>query len=195
MNQPFPINSEPAQKLWRHFEQELDHKLKNLPPAERHDITLEILSHLYESANHDPAATEENRLINAMERLGSPDEYLTPLVSDILLNLKTKSGNPLAIIKSLAANVQRSLLQTLASIIIGVLYFFIVMIFIMSIMHLFKSEVGLWIHQTGGVSLSFEAQENSTQWLPQWFTVIGLAFSIGSYLILNNVLYRLLRKQ
>ena len=138
MNQPFPINSEPAQKLWRHFEQELDHKLKNLPPAERHDIKLEILSHLYESANHDPAATEENRLINAMERLGSPDEYLTPVVSDILLNLKTKSGTHLAIIKSLAANVQRSLLQTLASIIIGVLYFFILMIVLVAYLRIIE---------------------------------------------------------
>jgi hypothetical protein len=37
---------------------------------------------------------------SAMARLGSPDEYLTPLVSDILLNLKTKKGHPMAIVKS-----------------------------------------------------------------------------------------------
>jgi hypothetical protein len=75
------------------------------------------------------------------------------------------------------------------------LYFFIVMIFIMAIAHLFNPEVGLWLHQTGGVSLSFEAHNNSTQWLRHWFTVIGLVISIGSYLLLNNLLYRLLRKR
>jgi len=194
MKQPFPIKSESAKKLWQHFEKELDHKIKDLPQTERQDVKLEILSHLYESTINDPAESEENRLINAIERLGSPDEYLTPLVSDILLNLKTKSGNPLAIAQSLARNVQRSLLQTLASMVFGVLYFFIVMIFIMSVAHLFNPDVGLWLHQSGAVSLSFEAHENSTQWMPQWFTVIGLVVSIGSYMVLNNVLYRILRK-
>jgi uncharacterized membrane protein len=133
-------------------------------------------------------------LINAIQRLGSPDEYLTPLVSDILLNLQTKNGNPLAIVKSLASNVHTSLIQAVASIIFGVLYFFIVMIFIMAIAHLFNPEVGLWLHQTGGVSLSFEAQSNSKQWLPQWFTIIGLAVSISGYLLLNHLLYRLLSR-
>ena len=193
MKQQFPIKNELAQKIWNHFEKELDHKVKNLPQEERQDVKLEILSHLYESSINDEAKKEESRLINAIERLGTPEEYLTPLVSDILLNLKTKSGNPLAIAKSLSKNIQKSLIQTLTTIVFGVLYLFIIMIFIMSISHIFNPEVGLWLHQSGGISLSFETQENSTQWLPKWFSLIGFCVSIGCYLLLNNLLYRLLR--
>jgi uncharacterized membrane protein len=194
MNQQFPIQNELAKKIWNHFEKELDHKIKNLPNDERYDVKLEILSHLYDSSINDEAEKEENRIINAIERLGTPEEYLTPLVSDILLNLRTKSGNPLAIAKSLSKNIQKSLVQTLTTIVFGVLYLFIIMIFIMSITHLFNPEVGLWIHHSGGISLSFETQDNSYQWLPKWFTLIGLSVSVGCYLLLNNLLYRLLKQ-
>lgn len=195
MMQQFPIKNELAQKMWNHFEKELDHKIKTLPKEDREDVKLEILSHLYDSSINDEAENEENRLINAIERLGTPDEYLTPLVSDILLNLKAKNGNPLAIAKSLFKNIQTSLTHTLATIVFGVAYLFIIMVFIMSIAHIFNPEVGFWIHDNGGFALSFEAQENSSQWLPEWFTFIGLFTSVVSYLIFNRLLFYFLNKK
>jgi uncharacterized membrane protein len=195
MNQKFPIKNELAQKIWNHFEKELEHKIKALPELERNDVKLEILSHLYESSINDEAEKEENRVINAIERLGSPDEYLTPLVSDILIHLKAKNGNPIAIAKSLTKNIQRSLFHTFITIIFGVSYLFCLMLFIMAIAHLFNPEVGVWLHETGGLSLSFEAQKNSTQWLPKWFSLIAFVSSALVYFILNKILYRLITKK
>jgi hypothetical protein len=65
----------------------------------------------------------------------------------------------------------------------------------MAIAHLFNPEVGVWLHETGGVSLSFEAQKNSTQWMPKWFSLIGFGFSALVYFILSKILYRLLTKK
>jgi uncharacterized membrane protein len=191
----FPVKTELAQKMGNHFEKELDHKIKTLPLKDRENVKLEILSHLYESSINDKADKEESRIINAIERLGTPDEYLTPLVSDILLNLKAKNGNPLAIVKSLFNNIQISLTHTLATIVLGIAYLFIIMIFIMSIAHIFISEAGLWIHDSGErIAFSFTAHENSNQWLPEWFTFIGLITSVGCYLIFNRVLFYFLNK-
>ena len=99
MNTMFPIESKTAQQVWNNFDRELIHKLKRLPKEERTDIRLEILSHLFDStvnngvdvAETDNVEREEVRLINAISRLGSPDEYLEPLITDILLNQK---GSP-----------------------------------------------------------------------------------------------------
>ena len=94
MKLEFPITSNVAQKVWDNFELDLLHKLKSLPEPDRTEVSLEILSHLYDSAQNDPADSEEERYLNAIERLGSPDEYLTPLVDDILLYTSLHKGNP-----------------------------------------------------------------------------------------------------
>lgn len=107
MNEIFPIQGDVAKKIWNNFERELSHKLKPLPKEEVDDIRLEILSHLYESALNAPGESEEIRLVNAIERLGAPDEYLTPLVADILLMQKTIKGHPLAIGRSLLNNAHK----------------------------------------------------------------------------------------
>lgn len=190
----FSINSEVAQKVWNNFERELAHKLKPLPVEDAKDIRLEILSHLYESASNDQAETQELRLINAIERLGDPDNYLTPLVADILLLQKTKKGYPLAILESFLIAASRGLFHMLAIMVLGFAYFHTMMIFVMAIMHIGDPDVGLWLYDTGGYALSFEAQSGGVQWLPKWFTPIALVASVGSYWLLNKILALLISK-
>jgi hypothetical protein len=43
----------------------------------------------------DNIESEEIRLINAISRLRSPDEYLEPLLTNILLTSKASKGHPL----------------------------------------------------------------------------------------------------
>lgn len=190
----FPIISDVAQKVWKNFERELAHKLKPLPEAERDDIRLEILSHLFDSALNDQASSEEIRFINAIERLGKPDDYLTPLVSDILLQQQTRKGNPLAVLESILVAASRGIIHTLIIMVLGFAYFHTVMLFVMSVMHIGDPDIGLWLYDTGGYALSFEAQPGGVQWLPQWFSVIGISISSTVYWLLNKVLVLLLRK-
>lgn len=192
MNEIFPIQGDVAKKIWNNFERELSHKLKPLPKEEVDDIRLEILSHLYESALNAPGESEEIRLVNAIERLGAPDEYLTPLVADILLMQKTIKGHPLAIGRSLLNNAHKGFFYALTTIILGFGYFWILMVFLMSVMHLADPDVGLWFHSSGDFALSFEAQQEAVQWQPKWFTLIGLVSSILGYYLLNKLLSFLL---
>jgi len=194
INDGFSINSEIARKVWNNFERELAHKLKPLPEEDAKDIRLEILSHLYDSASNDHAKTEELRFINAIERLGDPDNYLTPLIADILLLQKTKKGYPLAILESFLIAASRGLIHMLAIMVLGFAYFHTMMIFVMAIMHIPNPDVGLWLYDTGGYALSFEAQPGGVQWQPKWFTLIALFASVGSYWLLNKILSLLISK-
>ena len=190
----FPIEGELATKVWHNFERELNHKLKALPKSEREDVKLEILSHLYDSAQSDDAANEESRLVNAIDRLGDPESYLGPLIADILQEQKTAQGHPAAIVQSLLNNAKLGVAHVIATVIFGFGYFITLMIFIMSVMHIGDPDVGLWIHQNGGFAFSFEHQPNSAQWMPRWFSLIGILASVCSYLSLSKLLYLILYK-
>ena len=194
MTVQFPIMSKTAKVVWDNFDRELVHKLKILPENERADIRLEILSHLYEStidvssSNSEPKESEEVKLINAISNLGSPDEYLEPLIADILLYQKTAKGNPAAILQSLKNSAKQGILHALATLVLGMGYFWVIMIFIMSVMHIFMPEVGIWQHSSGTLSLSFEAQPNALQWQTGWFSLIGIVASAAAYWLLNKAL-------
>jgi len=190
MNAPFPIKSQTALLVWNIFDRELIHKLKPLPEEERADIRMEILSHLYESTirNQDSSDTEEVRLINAISRLGSPEEYLDPLISDILLHQKTSKGNPLAVLQSLQASAKKGLIHGLMTLVLGMGYFWVIMIFVMSVIHIVNPDVGIWYYPTGEVSLSFEAQPGAAQWNTDWFSVVGILSSSTAYWGLNRLL-------
>jgi hypothetical protein len=193
-NDGFTIQSEIAQKVWNNFERELAHKLKPLSEEDAKDIRLEILSHLHDSAANDHSETEELRLINAIERLGDPDDYVTPLVADILLLQNTKKGYPLAVLQSFLTTARRGLIHTFAIMVLGFAYFFTVMIFLMAIMHIGDPDVGVWFYDTGDYALSFEAQPDAVQWLPKWFSPLAIVFSISCYWLLNRVLALLISK-
>lgn len=198
MNTTFPIKSITAQKVWNNFDQELIHKLKLLPEEEREDIRLEILSHLFESTTHQQPAdsgdenskveSEEVKLIDAITRLGPPEVYLEPLIKDILLYQKAAQGNPLAILQSLKNTIRKGLFHALATIVLGMGYFWVIMIFIMSVMHIGNPDVGIWYHETGEMSLSFNAQPGATQWQTGWFSIIGIVSSSITYWGLNKIL-------
>ena len=129
MSQLFPIKSDIAQKVWDHFDRELKHKLKPLPQAAREDVRLEILSHLYESTQRDEGQSEADKIINAIHRLGAPDEYLTPLISDILQAQEVSKGYPQAILNTLISQTKMGLLHFVATLAFGFGYFLSIIIF------------------------------------------------------------------
>jgi len=184
----FTIESKVAQKVWDNFERDLIHKLARLPKKEREEISQEILSHLYDSACHDEASLEEVKMINAIDRLGSPDDYLTPLVEDILLSLDLAKGHPVAILNSLRKAGAKGFMHLLATMVFGFGYFSIIMLFIMATAHIANPDVGVWLHNSGSLSLSFGAQPDSIQWQPEYFSVIGGITSVFAYWGLNKLL-------
>jgi len=195
MTLQFPIKSDTSKKIWSAFERELNHKLKPLPESERDDIKMEILSHLYESALNDKANSEENRIINAIDRLGEPDLYLTPLIEDILQAQSAAEGQPKAIVLSLLKTTQKSLWHLALTAIFAFGYFISIIIFIMGIMHIFNSNVGIWLDDNGGLlSLSFSFQPDAIQWMPEQFSFIAITLSAFTYWGLSKLLYLLFLK-
>jgi hypothetical protein len=195
MNFNFSFTSPITQKIWHNFEQALINKLKVLPTPERSEIKLEILSHLYDSANSDAAVKEEERLLNAIQRLGSEEEYLLPLISDILISQKIVKGNPMAILQGLIINGQKGILHLVMTAILGFGYFTSLMIFVMALLHLVNKDVGLWINNDGTYSLSFANQPAAIQWLPDYFSIIGISSSLLVYWLINRLLhFYMLRK-
>jgi uncharacterized membrane protein len=195
MSQQFPIKTDIAQKVWDHFDAELKHKLKPLPQWECEDIRLEILSHLYESAQHDEGKSEADKMINAIHRLGSPDEYLTPLISEILQAQEVAKGHPHAILNALIQQTKKGVMHFLATLAFGFGYFLSILIFMMGLLHIIDNNVGVWLYPEGDLmSLSFSFQNDAVQWMPNWFSLIAISASVIVYLLLNKLLFCLLER-
>ncbi|MBU1438011.1 MAG: hypothetical protein KJ930_07055 [Gammaproteobacteria bacterium] len=193
MSQQFPLKSDTAQKVWEHFDTELKHKLRPLPLWDREDIRLEILSHLYESAQHVEGESEADKIVNAIHRMGSPDEYLTPLISEILQAQEVSKGHPHAILNALIQQTKKGLIHFLATLAFGFGYFISILIFIMGLLHIVDNDVGVWLYPDGGfMSLSFTFQNDAVQWMPNWFSLIAISASVVVYLLLNKLLFCLL---
>ena len=79
-------------------------------------------------------------------------------------------------------------MHALATLVLGMGYFWVIMIFIMSVMHLANPDIGIWYYPTGEVSLSFEAQPGANQWLPEWFSLVGVMASAIGYWGLSKIL-------
>ncbi len=194
MNEMFPIKSQTAQKVWDNFDRELIHKLKLLPVEEQKDIRLEILSHLYEATMSNDSEessneqSEEVRLINAISNLGSPEVYLDPLISDILVYQKASKGHPGAILQGLKNSAKQGLFHALATFVLGMGYFWTIVIFVMSVMHIANPDIGIWYYPTGEISLSFEAQPGAQQWMTGKFSLIGITASLLAYWLLSKIL-------
>ena len=190
----FPIESNLAQKVWNSFERELDHKLRALPDLAREEVKLELLSHLYDSASADSAVLEEERFINAIDRLGAPGDYLEPLVEEIFLAQGTSKGHPSAVLRSLLAITRKGIWHLALTALFGFGYVVAIIVFIMAVMHVGDPDVGVWLSPNGSVSFSFEFQPNATQWMPESFSAMGIAASVALYWLLSQMLGRLIGK-
>ena len=194
MNTLFPLKTSEAKKIWRALEQNLHRLVKPLSKANQQEIKNEVLSHVYEATLQKTNGEESYRLQQSIDSLGDLPVFVKPLVQDLLLDQNLKQGRPAQISQGLLLFAQQSAVFTFAAVLMGLAYLFLVLLLMIGIWSFFEPSAGLWIHQDGTFTLSFEAQKNSTQWLGTQFKWFAIAISILGYFILNNTLRLLLKK-
>ncbi|WP_428407991.1 hypothetical protein [Hyphococcus sp.] len=166
ISQRNPLTAPEARKLWNSYLAALRKHRRGADKKEwrcfEQDIQLHVLEHL---AQHNDLS-EEQRLRDALEALGSAEEIAAAFIRQAPMG---SSSLPAAIAVGVVASsiaLLRSLLLILA-----------VTFFAMGAAHLFNKDVGLWLHGGWDWSLSFEKQEGAQQALRGFFSPAAIVLA------------------
>jgi hypothetical protein len=185
-----------AQKVFEQYLRTLDDAVTRLPLSMQKDLRAEISLHIIDSMQASKKGTELDRLRDALDRLGDPDNYLKPMIADYAVEFATSTFQPYHVFRAIVQNIGIGIERTLRSSFFFLLYltlFLFVFLFVSKI--IFPSHTGLFFqngefHAFGFVSNPQEDSEQLGGWL---FPLAILGFSLDYLLI--TLLMKLTRKR
>jgi uncharacterized membrane protein len=186
-------------KIWDQYFNRVNRLAKTLSESQKKELRLEIQDHLYASFKEEQGQTEAERLMNAIEKIGEPEEYIKPLIADILLSDASRSLNPKNIFKGLYHYVYGGISKFFIGLVYTLGYFFVILFGLMGLLKtFFPNNIGWFIHESGAVTLGISAKNkfnvgivgDSTpivnEILGYWVIPIGLICSCVLFLILTK---------
>lgn len=171
---------------------QLDRVLAPLGTAERQEILQEIRAHLADSAAAE-TGDDTQRMASAIRKLGSARVVGQAYLSESLLERASHGLRPGLTAMGLVTALGGGLGMTALGLVFAFGYLALTIIAISTVGKLIVPASGLWLHDSGGWSLSFAAMPNAHEVLGWWIVPIGAGLVVGGWLALNRLLRLMLR--
>ena len=174
-----------AQRVYDNFIKNLRNILKPILDEDRQEVLMEFNSHIYERIQNNKSKSELNELLNAIDKLGSPEEVLKPLIADKLMEKATKSFNPIHIFKALLLNIANGVSYIIFSLLYLSLGTFVFLIFA----KLFNSNVGMYFKEGKFQVLGLVIETSDyKEVLGYWFIPVMILATVILYFIITLLL-------
>ena len=184
-----------AIKIWNNYFDRLERMIKALDSTQKEELKLEIQDHLMESYQGEQGDSEAERLLNALEKIGEPEEYLKPMLADKHLEKASQSMNPLSIIKGLYFCLFGGMKRFFVACFFFVGYILAIASALVAILKPFiPNYVGFFIEPKGAIPFYFGLIRPSAEAkdvLGFWVIPIGIALFAFLYHWLTKSLRRL----
>jgi len=180
-----------AQRIYDDYFKRVSRCVRILAKDDQHEIMMEFNSHVYEATHGALPADEVDVLMDALEKLGAPEEVLQPAIAHKKVKQATRSFNPKHIIQALYLNITNGI----GYLIFGLVYLLIIAFgFLIFAKLIFPKHTGLFIKDDHFLAFGFttDLPAGNTELLGNWFIVTILALMLVFY-FLNTVLFRLLK--
>jgi uncharacterized membrane protein len=187
-----------TKKIWNQYDQRLQHILRRTDKEEKKELLLEIKSHLLESFNQDPAESEEEKLLNAIDRLGEPEIFLRPLIADRYMTRASRTLSPKDVARGLYFSLFTGFKKAVISSLLGLGY---ILVFILALMALLKpffpNHVGVLLFNDGTITagLGINSSGVKTDYLGYWVIPISAALAFLIYIGLTKYLHKVRRSR
>jgi hypothetical protein len=184
-----PRNAD-ALGLWNDYLDDASRVARRLPEAERRELVLELKSHLAESfavAGELSDANEAARVRAAIARLGSPRDFLRPILADHLLEQGASTFHPRLLAEGLYHNVFGGLKAGIISVAFAVGYVLIIVFAAMALLKAFlPSHVGYFVYPNGTRTFGILAvTTGAREALGYWVVPLALAAATVLYVLLT----------
>lgn len=175
-----------SQRVYQNYINSIKNATKPLTQLDRNEVLMEFNSHIYESLQNNVNISELDTLLNAIDKLGAPEEVLKPLIADKLLEKATKSFNPIDIFRALALNITNGISYIVFSILYLCLGGFIFLIFAKIIN---GNKVGMYVQDGKFQAIGMLSDStNYQEVLGNWFIPIMLISTIILYFVITLLL-------
>ena len=186
-----------AIKLWKHYFNRIERMIRWLDSSQKEEIRLELQDHLMESFRDERGDSETERLLNAIEKIGEPEDYLKPMLADRILGKAIKSMNPLKIVKGLYFYLFGGIKRFFSALLFFLGYSLAVTFALMALLKPFLPRfAGIFLYpgETIPISLGIISNhpEHAVDLFGYWVIPIGIVVSAVLYIYLTKLL-RLLK--
>lgn len=181
-----------AQKIYNDYIKRVSRCINILSAPDQLDILNEIRSHIYEGMNSSDSKDEVATLLTLLEKLGMPEEYLMPIVTNKKISQASRTFNPKYIFQALRLTA----LSGIKFFIFGILYLFLFLFPYAIVMKIISPEkTGVFLKN--GEFYVF-GQPNTitpdmTEVLGNWFIPIMLVLT-GFFYVIITLLFRLAKR-
>lgn len=185
-----------TKRIWDQYLRQVERVLKPLDPSMREETLLELQAHLLDGFRDGTGETEAERLLNAIDRLGEPEEILKPMMADKLLTKGIRTLHPGSIAKGLFYSFFGRLRRIALALAIGIGFVGSLCLAAMGILKfIFPRHIGFLLLEGGGFifGMTLDASHIKTDVLGYWFVPIALVLAFLFYLLFSQLL-RLLKK-
>ena len=194
MNFEPKFNDRTTQRIWDNYFKRIRKSLNRAPHKISDELILELKSHLYESFEEDKEKSESNRLLNAIERMGDPDEFLKPIIADKLLIDASKSFNPKSIFYGIYYNLYGGIARVFLALILWAGYLIAFFFSALAVLKIFfPQRTGLFYSDKGVYYLGFMETAAGKDVLGYYFIPIALLISAVLFWILTKLLRLIIR--
>jgi len=181
--------SEPASKrVYDDYMTRIKKATNSLSKQNQDDVYMEFNSHIFEALNHNKEGKEIDILLDILEKLGTPEEVLKPLVADKKLEQATQTFNPVHVFRALILNFTNGISYIIFFILYLFLFGFVFLIFAKIIN---PSEVGLFYKGTDFLLLGISGNINligTRELLGNWFIPVMLLSIVVFYVLITLLL-------
>jgi uncharacterized membrane protein len=177
-----------AKKIWHQYFRRVKRCARPLKSHQQEELILEIQDHLLESFKQKTGNNEAEKLLNAIDKLGDPEEYLRPMIADRLLSSASSTLNPKTVFKGLYYDLFGNVKSFLLSLAFSLGYLAAFVFAVLSILKIFfPDNIGFFINETGGILIGIIGGESlKTDILGFWNVPLGLLVSLIIYLVLTR---------
>ncbi len=176
-----------AQRVFDQYCKQINAITRPLSANDREEVIREITSHIYESISADSGKDEVENLLNAIDKLGDINEYLSPIVADKLIKEAGKDLNPKTMIRAYVHNLGHSFKRSLLFSLFGIFYLILACIVVAAVLKLFIPDMGLYVGK-GMFFLGILHKPEAVEVLGYWLVPIGLTIAVVLYIISSKVL-------
>ncbi len=184
---PIKFKQNAAQKIYTDYLKRIRQTTKTLPAKDSDEILMEWNSHIYEGTKDTTTENEVENLLVILDKLGSPEEVLKPLIATKKIQQATKTFNPIHLIQALALNITNGV----SYLIFSFLYFFLFSGVFLIFAKIFNPNVGLYYKgnefKVLGLIKNIENKE-LTEVLGNWFIPLILLSIVVLYVVITLLL-------
>ncbi|WP_316805289.1 HAAS signaling domain-containing protein [Pedobacter nototheniae] len=182
------FNQEASKRVYTDYMRRVKKATASLSKENQDDIYMEFNSHIFEAIQQNGHSNEIDALLDILEKLGTPEEVLKPLVADKKLEQATTTFNPIHIFKALMLNLTNGISYLIFFILYLLLFGFVFLIFA-KIIH--PAEVGLFYKDSTFLVLGSSnqtSQSGVTEQLGNWFIPVMLLSIVLFFMLITFLL-------